>query len=178
MSYCFPHAGSALPRVLHAGNGGASLPAYLGECEEVSLDADPRLNPNIVGNILDLGDIGPFDGIFCSHTLEHIYPHEVSVALREFRRVLSPGGHALIFVPDLEGVTLSDDVIYESPGGPVTAFDMFYGFRKYVAEYPDTMAHRCGFTAKMLEEAIREAGFNRAMTKRLWGWNLLGVGEK
>jgi predicted SAM-dependent methyltransferase len=37
------------------------------------------------------------DAIFSSHNIEHLYPHEVPVALAEFIRVLKPG----LFAPSL-----------------------------------------------------------------------------
>jgi predicted SAM-dependent methyltransferase len=165
-------------RVLHAGSGGAELPPLFGDCEEVRLDLDPSKNPDIVASILDLGDIGPFDAIYTSHTLEHIYPHEVPIALREFRRVLTDDGYALIFVPDLEGLTLSTEVLYWSPAGPVTSFDMIYGMRKFLATNPDTMAHRTGFTSKMLEEALVEAGFSKVTMSRVKQFNLMAVAQR
>jgi ubiquinone/menaquinone biosynthesis C-methylase UbiE len=36
------------------------------------------------------------DAIFSSHNIEHLYPHEVPVALGEFLRVLKPDGFAII----------------------------------------------------------------------------------
>lgn len=166
-------------RVLHAGCGGAQLPPYFGEdVEEVRLDLNPDTHPDIVASILDLGDIGPFDAIYTAHTLEHLYPHEVPIALREFRRVLTDDGYALIFVPDLEGLTLSNDVLYESPAGPITAFDMIYGFRRYVAANPGTMAHHTGFTSKLLEEALWEAGFSKVTMSRVKAFNVMAVAER
>lgn len=44
---------------------------------------------------------GSVDHILCSHFLEHIYPNECAMVLREFWRVLKRGGTAHIIVPDL-----------------------------------------------------------------------------
>jgi ubiquinone/menaquinone biosynthesis C-methylase UbiE len=153
-------------RVLHAGFGGSSLPPDFGDCDETRLDADPSTRPDVVASIVDLGDIGPFDVVYCSHTLEHIYPHEVPIALREFRRVLAEEGQLILFVPDLEGLVISDDVLFESFAGPITAFDLIYGHRKELGESL-YMAHHTGFTSKTLEAALREVGFSRVATKRL-----------
>jgi len=166
-----------LPRVLHAGSGLEPLPASLGDCEEVRLDIDPDTKPDIVASILDLGDIGPFSTVYSSHTLEHVYPHQVPVVLREFHRVLSPGGHAIIFVPDLEGLSLSQEALFESPRGPITAMDLFYGFAPAIELNPH-MAHHTGFTSQTLESALREAGFARVITRRLDAYNVLAIAEK
>jgi ubiquinone/menaquinone biosynthesis C-methylase UbiE len=153
-------------RILHAGSGGTSLPPHFGDCEEVQLDADPATGPDIVASIVDLGDIGPFDIVYCSHTLEHIYPHEVPIALREFRRVLAEEGQLILFVPDLEGLTISEDVLFVSFAGPVSALDLIYGHRREIKESP-FMAHHTGFTSESLEAALYEAGFSRVAMKRL-----------
>jgi predicted SAM-dependent methyltransferase len=154
------------------------LPPLFGDdIEEVRLDLDPSKNPDIIASMVDMGDIGPFDAIYTSHTLEHIHSHEVPVALREFRRVLTDDGFALIFVPDLEGLTLSNDVLYESPAGPVTSFDMIYGMRKFLATHPETMAHRTGFTSAILKDALIEAGFGKVTVNRVPAFNLMAVAQ-
>jgi SAM-dependent methyltransferase len=167
-------------KVLYAGSGWDHLPPLFGDCEEVRLDIDPGTKPDIVASILDLGDIGPFSAIYSCHTLEHIFPHELPIALREFRRVLTADGFVLSFVPNLEGLTLSNEVIYESPAGPITAIDMFYGFRPDIMAHPDTMAHHNGFTAALLKEAFLEAGFSKVVTKAdgTFKWNLMAVAQK
>lgn len=165
-------------KVLNVGSGGDRVMPVFGDCEEIRLDVDPGTNPDIVASMLDMGDIGPFDAVYSNHVLEHIYPHEVPIALREFRRVLTNDGYALIFVPDLEGITLSNDVLYDSAAGPVTAFDMIYGFRRYLKDRPDTMAHRTGFTSAILEAALVEAGFSKVHIGRVSVYNLMAVAEK
>lgn len=42
-----------------------------------------------------------FDGVFCEHTLEHIYPDEVKRILRELFRVMKDGALIRITVPSL-----------------------------------------------------------------------------
>jgi hypothetical protein len=153
------------------------LPPLFGQdIEEVRLDLDPSKNPDIVGSITDLGDIGPFSAVYSSHCLEHLYPREVGTALREFRRVLSDDGFALIFVPDLEGVTFSDEVLFTAPGGPITAIDMIFGFRPALAKNP-AMAHHTGFTSNLLETALREAGFTEVTMRRMKDYNLMAVAQ-
>jgi predicted SAM-dependent methyltransferase len=41
------------------------------------------------------------DGVFCSHTLEHLSSQDVDRALQEALRILKPGGVFRIVVPDL-----------------------------------------------------------------------------
>lgn len=161
--------------LLHAGCGGDALPDWLAHFAEVRLDIDPRCKPDIVASMTDMGEIGPFDAAYCSHALEHLAPHDVGLALGEFRRVLKPGAALVVIVPDLEDVRPTEEVLYESPAGPVCGLDIFYGMRRYLAEYPH-MAHRTGFVAATLSQALAYAGFERVGAQRLPHFNLLGTG--
>lgn len=145
--------------------------------EETRLDIDPAHNPDIVATITELGDIGPFDGIWCSHTLEHLYPHEVPRALSEFYRVLKPGGFVAVMVPDLADVRPTEEVIYSTAGGPITGLDLIYGLRSCI---PDCihMAHHTGFTASTMKAALDAAGFSKTVANNLPVFNLLGAGIK
>lgn len=154
-----------MPTVLHVGCGRQPLPDWLDAYEEVRLDIDPSVEPDVCASMVELGEIGPFDAIYTTHTLEHLYPDEVPVALSEFRRVLKPGGFAVIVVPDLEGVQATEDVVYESPAGPITGLDMIYGMGRFVAT-SRYMAHHCGFVRDTLKQVIDAAGFDRCDVTR------------
>lgn len=160
-------------RILHVGCGGERLPPWL-PGEEVRLDIDERHSPDIVASMLDMGDIGGFDAVFTSHTLEHVYPHEVPVALAECRRVLKDGGALILFVPNLENVRPTEDVVYVSPCGPVTGLDMIYGARWLLKDMP-FMAHHTGFVPGTLAQALNDAGFSRVEVTVVAEWNLMGV---
>ena len=161
-------------RVLHVGCAGETLPSWFSSWAKVRLDIDERVCPDIVASMTDMGEIGKFDAIFSSHCLEHLYPHEVPVALREFKRVLLDDGFAMIFVPDLEGLTISDEVLYVSPAGPITALDLLYGLRSGV-EATLHMAHHTGFTKSILEDSLKESGFAASKIDRLEDHNLSAV---
>lgn len=121
-----------------------------------------------------MGEIGLFDVLFCSHALEHLGPHEVPIALQEFKRVLRPGGYAMILVPDLEGVKPTDDVLYDSPAGPITGLDMIYGHAKSIGKSP-WMQHRTGFIQSTMLKVLSAAGFSKVEARRIKSFNLLGV---
>ena len=167
-------------RVLHAGSGHEPLPAYLGDVagDVVTLDIDPRCDPSIVGDIRDLGDIGRFDVVYCSHAIEHLSWSDVDRALREFRRVLLPGGFLVVFVPDLEGVRPTEEVLYVSPAGPICGLDMYWGHRGRVDAGDTAMMHRTGFVAETLEHKLRAAGFETVVVKRIPHYNLVGVAKR
>ena len=163
--------------VLHAGCGNESLPDWLEGCKETRLDINPEHSPDFVASITDLGDIGEYDAVFCSHCLEHIHGYEVARALAEFHRVLRPGGHALIVVPDLEDVSPTDEVLYLSPAGPITGLDLIYGKQNLVESLPH-MEHHTGFTAATLASSLENVGFEPVAVSRISAFNLFGAAVK
>ncbi len=162
-------------QVLHVGCGKSEMPEFLDGFEEVRLDIDPTVKPDIVASLTDMGDIGPYDAVFGSHVLEHLAPHEVKKAMQEFHRVLKPGGMTIMIVPDLTNVPPDDTVMYDSPAGPITGRDMYYGKASMVEENP-WMGHKTGFVKKTLEEAL--GIFDNIVVRSLTAYNLLGVGVK
>lgn len=166
-----------MKRLLHVGCGGDPRPEWAKDYEETRLDIDESARPDIVANMIDMGEIGNYDAVYCCHALEHLYPHEVEKALFEFIRVLNPGGFAMVMVPDLEGVEATEEVILEAPCGPITGLDMIYGKRDMLAERPH-MAHKTGFVKETLDKALSTIGFSKVITSRLDNYNLIGVGVK
>lgn len=166
----------AFRTVLHVGCGADPLPAWLHGAEETRVDIDAGHSPHIVADMRQLGDVGKFDAVLCQHALEHIAPHEVVPTLAGFRRLLNDGGAVLIVVPDLEDVRATDDLLFESPAGPITGLDLIYGHRASLPDHP-WMAHHCGFTEATLTSAMRSAGFAETRTSRLPYFNLFAVGK-
>lgn len=69
------------------------------------LDVNPGPQVDHVGNAVDLGRFadGTFAEIYASHVLEHFDYREALInALREWHRVLAPGGVLRLSVPDLD----------------------------------------------------------------------------
>ena len=136
--------------------------------DEVRFDIDNSVQPDIVGTMTDMSSV-PYesmDAVFSSHNIEHLYPHEVPVALSEFLRVLKPNGFAIITCPDLKSVSelIAQDKLtepaYTSLAGPIAPLDILYGLRTSMARGNLYMAHRCGFTQKVLTSTLHAAGFN------------------
>jgi SAM-dependent methyltransferase len=151
-------------------------PAFFtpGEWQEVRLDLDPGVAPDIVASITDMAMIATasFDAVWSAHNLEHLFAHEVPLALSEFRRVLRPGGFALITLPDLQRAAelVAQDRLgepaYISPAGPIAPLDMLYGHGAAIAAGNHFMAHRTGFTARTLEAALVAARFDSVRVVR------------
>lgn len=139
--------------------------------QELRFDIDQSVNPDIVGTMTDMSQVkdASVDALFSSHNIEHLYPHEVPVALAEFRRVLKPGGFVVITCPDLQSVCalVAEDKLtdpaYISPAGPIAPIDILYGHRPAMANGNHYMAHRCGFTKKVLTGTLQAAGFDMVL---------------
>jgi len=167
-----------MPVLLHVGCGGKrkaqttrgfDTDAWL----EWRLDIDPAVQPDILGSMTDLSALSDasVDAIFSSHNIEHLYPHEVPVALKEFLRVLKPDGFLVLTCPDMQSVcklVAEDkltDVAYTSPAGPIAPLDILYGHRPALAGGNLYMAHRCGFTRKVLVGTLQASGFATIASK-------------
>ncbi|WP_338849751.1 methyltransferase domain-containing protein [Massilia sp. W12] len=184
-----PHAHSSstaeLRYVLHVGCGRAA-PERLPACfrnpqwREVRLDIDPAVEPDVVASITDLSVVQDacVDAVWSSHNLEHLEAYQVPLALAEFRRVLKSDGFALITLPDLRAIARQilsgnlENTLYEAPCGPIRPIDMLFGHQDSLAAGKVYMAHRCGFTADTLGQALAEAGFDEVRVIEGKRWDL------
>ena len=137
------------------------------EWTEVRFDIDASVSPDLVGTMTDMGSVESesMDAIFSAHNIEHLYPHEVPVALAEFLRLLRPDGFLVITCPDLRSVCalVAEDKLteaaYTSPAGPIAPLDILYGHRPQMAHGNLYMAHHCGFTQRVLAGTLQASGF-------------------
>jgi ubiquinone/menaquinone biosynthesis C-methylase UbiE len=138
-----------------------------GSWQEVRLDINDLNQPDVVGSLTDMSgvDSESIDAIFSSHNIEHLYIHEIPIALVEFKRVLKPDGFCVITCPDLQTVcalVAKDklmDAAYQSPAGPITPLDILYGHSNSIKAGNTYMAHRCGFTQRSLSNLLKESGY-------------------
>lgn len=167
-------------RVLNVGGNSKKIPipTHFNGWEHHLLDIDPAGGPDIVCDARQMHTLpaASYDAIYCSHNLEHYYRHDLPKVLAGFLHVLRPDGFADIHVPDMKLVFEDmfrrnldiDDVLYESPAGPVSVNDVVYGFGRKIAESgQDYYAHRNGFTHRSLVVALRTAGFAMVFTGTL-----------
>jgi len=135
--------------------------------KEIRFDIDSAVEPDIIGTMTELFAIPDysFDALYSSHNIEHLYPHEVGIALEGFIRILKPDGFLVMTCPDLKSICqlVAEDKLtepaYIAPSGPVSPLDVLYGFRPSLAAGNSYMAHRCGFTQKALVGTLRHHGF-------------------
>jgi SAM-dependent methyltransferase len=140
------------------------------------LDIDPDTKPDICCDARNMHElaIGQFDAIYCSHNLEHYFRHDVRTVLSGFLHVLKPGGFVYAVVPDLmelmhqtvkRGLDI-DDVLYESPAGPIMVLDVLYGYSVEIERRGiDFFAHKTGYSKKSLGAAMKRAGFSIVYSK-------------
>src|SRR5262249_48041328 len=69
---------------------------------ELRCDINPAVKPHILADMKHLPMLpdGAVDAVWNSHTIEHLFAHEVPVALKEWQRVLKIGGEILMTLPD------------------------------------------------------------------------------
>jgi hypothetical protein len=162
---------------LHVGCGparkGPRTPGFdTSDWREIRLDIDPSVQPDVVTSLTDMSAVETeaAEAIFSSHNIEHLYPHEVPLALGEFRRVLKDDGYAVITCPDVQAIAQFiaqngiDAVAYQSGMGPITPLDMLYGHNASMARGNLYMAHRTAFTRDSLARALGRAGFGSVVS--------------
>lgn len=162
-----------MKKVLNVGGNSKDIPLppqYAG-FEHLLLDINPKGSPDIVCDARELATLaaGQFDAVYCSHNLEHYYRHDVPRVLAGFMHVLKDGGFAQIRVPDIQEVMKVameknldvNDVLYQSPAGPITVLDVIYGYGVEIEQSgEDFFAHKTGFTKNTLLKVLHEAGFS------------------
>ena len=155
--------------------------------KEIRLDIDEDVNPDIVGTLTEmkLVETASVDAVYSAYNIDHIYAHEVPIALGEFYRVLKDDGLVIIKCPDLQSVAeavVQDkllDTLYVSPIGPISAIDIMYGNRQEISDGNTYMEKKVGFTYTALDRSFFEAGFETRYGGRSQNaWELMLVAFK
>ena len=135
--------------------------------DETRVDIDEKVNPDIVASMTDMSVIesDKFDAIYSSHNIEHLFAHEVPIALNEMYRVLNDDGYLVITCPDLVSVCSHvaegnlTEPLYQSGLGPIAAIDILYGLRSDISKGNHYMAHKCAFTGPVMRSTLLGSGF-------------------
>lgn len=141
---------AAAPVRLNIGCGEKRIEGFIG------VDLNPSADVVSDIRVLPFED-GSVDEIMAIHVLEHIYRWEVEDTLREWRRVLKPGGLLALELPDIlkvcQWMLSSDDQRYGLWGA--------YGDPGYK---DPLMVHKWGWSEKELKSVLRECGFRAIST--------------
>jgi predicted SAM-dependent methyltransferase len=121
-------------------------------------DANPGPAVNHVGNAADLrcfGD-GTFAEIYASHVVEHFdYKNELLATLKEWQRVMVPGGTLYVSVPDLDVLAR----LFLDRAG-LSFQDRFMVMRMIFGGHIDKHDyHLVGLNEEFLADLLRAAGF-------------------
>lgn len=131
---------------LNLGSRNRAIPGFL------SMDCDQHEGVDIVGDIADLSrfENGSVGEIYASHCLEH-FPHPQTLSvLKEWHRVLVPGGKLYVAVPDFARCV----ELYGYSGINQWLLDYVSGGQEYATAY-----HYAIFDEDRLSGLLRDAGF-------------------
>jgi predicted SAM-dependent methyltransferase len=134
---------------LNLGSRNRAIPGFL------NIDCDQHEGVDIVGDISDLSRFegGSVSEIYASHCLEHFpHPRTLSV-LKEWYRVLEPGGKLYVGVPDFARCV----ELYAITGITQWLQDYVSGGHEYA-----TAKHEAIFDHDKLSRLLREAGFSES----------------
>jgi len=134
---------------LNLGSRNRDIPGFKG------MDCDPHPGVDYVG---DISDLSRFESesvaeIYASHCLEH-FPHTKTVSvLKEWARVLVPGGILYVAVPDFKRTV----ELYARTGMNDWVVNYLWGDQGYQTAY-----HYTGFDEGRLRNVLLAAGFSEA----------------
>jgi len=146
---------------LNLGSNNIRIPGY------TNVDLVAHENVDIVANAISLPqEDNSVDEILSSHLIEHFHFHDGLKALKEWFRVLKPGGKLIIECPDLEAfcrnfLKLSEE---ERPRYYVQLFG-----------YPweDGQSHKFGYTHSQIIWSLQTCGFHNI--KELPAWRYMDI---
>lgn len=122
------------------------------------LDALERPEVDHVGSAADLSRFpdDTFHAIYASHVVEHFdYTDELLPALKEWRRVLAPGGTVYVSVPDMD--TLAELFLLRES---LTLEDRWHVMRMLFGGHVDKFDyHQTGLNEEFLGMFLNAAGF-------------------
>jgi predicted SAM-dependent methyltransferase len=139
---------------LHLGCGRINAPGF------INIDMAPMRHVHLVQDVsnLDRFRAESVDLIYASHVLEHFSHLRTLTILREWKRVLKPGGVLRLAVPNFDALV----EIYRLNERRISSIQgMLYGGQ----DYPGN-AHFAGFTYESLACILMEAGLCEVST---WG---------
>lgn len=123
----------------------------------VSVDIQEKFSPDVVADVRRL----PFsdqsaDEIIAIDVLEHLPRHDLLPTLKEWHRVLKPGGNITIRVPHL--LKIARKMLCGSLSSN-TVIKLIYGNQRYGGEDHPGNYHRSGLTEDQFRRILPRIGF-------------------
>jgi predicted SAM-dependent methyltransferase len=133
---------------LNLGSGCRNIVGY------TNVDLDPRADVHADIRKLPFDDESA-DEIMAIHVIEHFYRWEVEDVLKEWARVLKPGGKLVLECPDLAKIVRN---LVNGGTDQITVWGL-YGDPRYRSVI---MTHKWAYTFQTLKAAVEESGFRDA----------------
>ena len=149
--------GNNIPLKLNLGCGGNIKEGYLNVDQYVS--APSVIHMDIFN--LPIGN-DAVDEIFTEHMLEHLSKYEVTLALKEWARVLKPDGKLVMNLPNLEWC-LRQWLAKSEEERWGWQLDTIFGLQTHPGEF-----HKTGFTEPRLHQLLTGAGFREIKINDYW----------
>jgi hypothetical protein len=155
-----PFDPAAHPRKVNLGAGYDRREGYL------NVDLQAFHDPDLVGDARSLPELpsGFYEEVVAQDVLEHLERADGPVALREWRRLLAPGGRLFVRVPDLQSLLRwlgeSDDADRHRE-----LMHWMFGTQAYAGDF-----HLSGYSDVLLCDELRRAGFVGGEFERRDGW--------
>lgn len=140
---------------LHLGCGQDYIPG------DLNIDASFHSKADLIRNCnnLDCFPDNCADLIESYHFFEHLQLYEARFALKEWYRVLKPGGLVIIELPNLEICAKEIGKHFSKDGSIDMAVAAIYSWPPKVAQYGYPMLHKWGWTPQSLEAELSQVGF-------------------
>ena len=150
-------AGAPRPLYLNLGSG----PRGIDSPHWVNIDGFPDTN---VQHLVDISRPLPiadssFDGIFSEHVQEHFSLEDGIALLKECHRILVPGGHLRIIMPDAEKIMRA---YFESPAELMSHRPALSGVAMETVNdyFRQRYEHQCLYDFSLARFALERAGFS------------------
>ena len=126
----------------------------------VNVDSNRDVRADVYGSVTDLAtfDASSVDVIEAMHLFEHLTAKDATAALREWARVLKPGGELFLELPDLEACMQLVGRHHDDHGIDL-ALTGIYGWAPDIEAHGLPMMHKWGWTRASIERAMVDAGF-------------------
>ena len=150
---------------LHVGSGKRRIAGY------TNVDADASVMPDIVAKAdsIPLGD-GCADEILAVHLFEHLYRWQCDAVLKEWRRLLKPGGVLTMELPDL--IKCCINLINGATGKTPGQMDMYGLYGDPTKENP-WMCHNWGWSFNTIKPLLEKHGFTE-VSESATQWHPIG----
>lgn len=123
----------------------------------VNIDLRPEVNPDLVADVFSLPyEPESIDYIYSAHFLEHFSVMDGRRILRQFHKLLKPGGKLWTVVPNLEYACVQ---ILKDGAPDDTSADILYGHQEYTTNF-----HKNGFTKKSMRKYLEASGLWKVLS--------------